>query len=94
MGYRMIKMRNGSHAEAVEMLGKAKDLMESAAEMMETACDMLRQGMSERGAVDYRRQTRDSRGRYSGREWDGSDERMMRREGWHEDDMPRGRYGY
>ena len=33
---------------------------------------------------------RDSRGRYSGRDWD---ERMMRRdENWEE--MPRSRYGY
>jgi hypothetical protein len=90
----MIRKRNGSNDEAVEMLNKAKDLMESATEMMETACDMLKHGISERGGMDYRNQMRDSRGRYSGREWDGSDERMMRREGWHEDDMPRGRYDY
>lgn len=88
----MIRMRDGgSHEDAVDMLGKAKDLMESATEMMETACDMLKQGMSERGGMYYRNQPRDSRGRYSGRDWD---ERMMRREDWREDDMPRGRYGY
>lgn len=44
--YRMIRMR--SNDDAVEMLGKAKDLMESATEMMEAACDMLKQGMNER----------------------------------------------
>lgn len=90
----MIRMRNGSQEDAVEMLGKAKDLMESATEMMETACEMLKQGMSERGGMDFRNQPRDSRGRYSGREWEDRGERMMRREDWREEDMPRGRYGY
>jgi len=82
MGYRMIRMR--SNEDAVEMIEKAKDLLESA-------CEMLRNGMNERG-MDYR--SRDSRGRYmSGRSHFGDDERMMRRDGdW--DDMPRGRYGY
>ena len=85
----MIRMR--SNEDAVEMLGKAKDLMESATEMLETACDMLKQGMSERNGMDYRNQSRDSRGRYSGRDWD---ERMMRRDENWDNDMPRGRYGY
>ena len=76
MGYRMIRMR--SNEDAMEMLDKAKSLIESA-------CEMLKNGM------DYR--SRDSRGRYSGRDWD-RDERMMRRDGEWDDDMPRGRYGY
>jgi len=83
MGYRMIRMR--SNEDAMEMLDKAKSLIESA-------CEMLKNGMDERNGMDYRNQMRDSRGRYSGRDWD-RDERMMRRDGdW--DDMPRGRYGY
>ena len=86
----MIRMR--SNEDAMETLKKAKDLMESATEMLETACDMLKNGMNERGGMDYRSQMRDSRGRYSGRDWN-RDERMMRRDdNW--DDSPRGRYGY
>lgn len=80
----MIRMR--SNEDAVEMIEKAKDLLESA-------CEMLKNGMNERSGMGYRNQMRDSRGRYSGRDWD-SDERMMRRDDWHEEDMPRGRYGY
>ena len=76
----MIRMR--SNGDAVEMIEKAKDLLESA-------CETLKNAMDERNGMGYRR---DSRGRYSGRDWD-RDERMMRRDGdW--DDMPRGRYGY
>lgn len=80
----MISMR--SNEDAMEMLDKAKSLIESA-------CEMLKQnGMDERGGMAYRNQMRDSRGRYSGRDWD-REERMMRRDGdW--EDMPRGRYGY
>jgi hypothetical protein len=75
-----------SNEDAVEMIEKAKDLLESA-------CEMLKNAMNERNGMDYRNQMRDSRGRYSGRDWDSRDERMMRRDGdW--DDMPRGRYGY
>ena len=49
--------------------------------------------MDERGGMDYR--SRDSRGRYmSGRSHFSDDERMMRRDGEWDDDMPRGRYGY
>jgi len=94
----MIRMRNDSQEDAVQMLDKAKELMESATEMMETACDMLKQSMSKRDGMGYRNdmgyrnQMRDSRGRYSSRDWD-MDERMMRREDWN-DDMPRGRFGY
>ena len=69
----------------MEMVEKAEDLLESA-------CDLLKQGMDERGGMDYRNQPRDSRGRYSGRDWN-REERMMRRDDW-QDDMPRGRYGY
>lgn len=94
----MVRMRNDSQEDAVQMLGKAKELMESATEMMETACDMLKQSMSKRSGMGYRNNidernmSRDSRGRFSGRNWD-EDERMMRRDdGW--DDMPRGRFGY
>ena len=79
----MIRMR--SNEDAVEMIDKAKDLLESA-------CEMLKNAMDERNGMGYRNQMRDRRGRYSGRDWD-RDERMMRRDGdW--DDMPRGRYGY
>lgn len=79
----MIRMR--SNEDAVEMIEKAKDLLESA-------CEMLKNAMDERNGMGYSNQMRDSRGRYSGRDWD-RDERMMRRYGdW--DDMPRGRYGY
>lgn len=79
----MIRMR--SNEDAVEMIEKAKDLLESA-------CEMLKNAMDERNGMGYRNQMRDSRGRYSGRDWD-RDERMMRRDGdW--GDMPRGRYGY
>lgn len=80
----MIRMR--SNEDAMELIEKAKDLLDSA-------CEMLKQnGMDERGGMNYRNQMRDSRGRYSGRDWD-SDERMMRRDDW-EGDAPRGRYGY
>lgn len=81
----MIRMR--SNEDAVEMIEKAKDLLESA-------CEMLKNAMDERNGMGYRNQMRDSRGRYmSGRSHFGDDERMMRRYGdW--DDMPRGRYGY
>ena len=85
----MISMR--SKGDAMEMLDKAKDLIESAHEMMENACEMLKSEMSERSGMGYRNQSRDSRGRYSSRDWN---ERTMRREDWREDDMPRGRYGY
>lgn len=79
----MIRMR--SNEDAVEMIEKAKDLLESA-------CETLKNAMDERNGMGYRNQMRDSRGRYPGRDWD-RDERMMRRYGdW--DDMPRGRYGY
>ena len=80
----MIRMR--SNEDAMEMIEKAKDLLESA-------CEMLKQnGMDERNGMGYRNQMRDSRGRYSSRDWD-REERMMRRDGdW--DDMPRSRYGY
>ena len=78
----MIRMR--SNEDAMEMLDKAKSLIESA-------CEMLKQnGMDERGGMNYRNTMRDSRGRYSGRDWD-IDERMMRRDDW---DMPNNRYGY
>lgn len=78
----MIRMR--SNEDAMEMLDKAKSLIESA-------CEMLKQnGMDERGGMNYRNTMRDSRGRYSGRDWD-RDERMMRRDDW---DMPNNRYGY
>ena len=88
-------IRTRSNEDAVEMLGKAKDLMESATEMLETACDMLKQGMSERNGMDYRNQSRDSRGRYmSNRNNYPEDERMMRREEWPDDEPRRGRYGY
>jgi hypothetical protein len=73
-----------SNEDAVEMIEKAKDLLESA-------CEMLKNAMDERNGMNYRNQMRDSRGRYSGRDWD-RDERMMRRDDM--DDMPRGRYGY
>jgi hypothetical protein len=36
---------------------------------------------------------RDSRGRYANRDWD-REERMMRRDGDWDNDMPRSRYGY
>lgn len=89
----MIRMR--ANEDAMEMLGKAKDLMESATEMLETACDMLKQGMSERNGMDYRNQSRDSRGRYmSSRMHNPEDERMMRREEWPDEDARRGRFGY
>ena len=80
----MIRMR--SNEDAMEMIEKAKDLLESA-------CEMLKQnGMDERNGMGYRNQMRDSRGRYmSGRSHFGDDERMMRRDDM--DDMPRGRYG-
>ena len=79
----MIRMR--SNEDAVEMIEKAKDLLESA-------CEMLKQnGMDERNGMGYRNQMRDSRGRYSGRDWD---ERMMRRDENWDNDIPRGRYGY
>ena len=79
----MISMR--SNEDAMEMLDKAKSLIESA-------CEMLNNGMDERNGMNYRNQMRGSRGRYSSRDWD-REERMMRRDGdW--DDMPRGRYGY
>lgn len=80
----MIRMR--SNEDAMDMLDKAKSLIESA-------CEMLKNGMDERGGMDYR--SRDSRGRYmSGRSHFSDDERMMRRDGEWDDDMPRGRYGY
>ena len=79
----MISMR--SSEDAMEMLDKAKSLIESA-------CEMLKNGMDERGGMAYRNQMRDSRGRYASRDWDRED-RMMRRDDWNED-MPRGRYGY
>lgn len=82
----MIRMR--SNEDAMETLNKAKDLLESATEMLETACDMLKNGMSERGGMDYRR---DSRGRYMSSRSHFGDERMMRRDDW---DMPNNRYGY
>lgn len=84
MGYRMIRMR--SNEDAVEMIEKAKDLLESA-------CEMLKNAMDERNGMGYRNQMRDSRGRFMGRDWD-RDERMMRRDGDWDNDMPRGRYGY
>lgn len=80
----MIRMR--SNEDAVEMIDKAKDLLESA-------CEMLKNAMDERNGMGYRNQMRDSRGRYSGRDWD-REERMMRRDGDWDNDMPRGRYGY
>ena len=80
----MIRMR--SNEDAMEMLDKAKSLIESA-------CEMLKNAMHERGGMNYRNQMRDSRGRYSGRDWD-REERMMRRDGDWDNDMPRGRYGY
>ena len=79
----MIRMR--SNEDAMELIEKAKDLLDSA-------CEMLKNGMDERGGMNYRNQMRDSRGRYANRDWD-SDERMMRRDEW-EGDAPRGRYGY
>ena len=79
----MISMR--SNEDAMEMLDKAKSLIESA-------CEMLKNGMDEHGGMAYRNQMRDSRGRYASRDWD-REERMMRRDDWNED-MPRGRYGY
>lgn len=80
----MIRMR--SNEDAVEMIDKAKDLLESA-------CEMLKNAMDERNGMGYRNQMRDSRGRYANRDWD-RDERMMRRDGDWDNDMPRGRYGY
>lgn len=80
----MIRMR--SNEDAVEMIEKAKDLLESA-------CEMLKNAMDERNGMGYRNQMRDSRGRFMGRDWD-RDERMMRRDGDWDNDMPRGRYGY
>ena len=74
----MIRMR--SNEDAMEMLDKAKSLIESA-------CEMFKNGM------DYRNQMRDSRGRYANRDWD-REERMMRRDGDWDNDMPRSRYGY
>jgi len=50
----MIRMR--SNEDAVEMIKKAKELLDSA-------CDMLHEGMSER-------RMRDSRGRFMGRDWE------------------------
>lgn len=80
----MIRMR--SNEDAVEMIEKAKDLLESA-------CEMLKNAMDERNGMGYRNQMRDSRGRYANRDWD-SNERMMRREEWPDDEPRRGRYGY
>jgi hypothetical protein len=68
------------------MIEKAKDLLESA-------CEMLKNAMDERNGMGYRNQMRDSRGRFMGRDWD-REERMMRRDGDWDNDMPRGRYGY
>ena len=82
-----------SNEDAVEMLGKAKDLLESVHDMLETTCDMLKQSMSERGGMDYRNQPRDSRGRYMSSRRYPEDERMMRREEW-PDERPMGRFGY
>lgn len=78
----MIRMR--SNEDAVDMIEKAKDLLESA-------CEMLKNSMDERNGMGYRNQMRDSRGRYAGRDWES--ERMMRRDDW-DNDMPRSRYGY
>jgi hypothetical protein len=75
-----------SNEDAVEMIEKAKDLLESA-------CEMLKNAMDERNGMGYRNQMRDSRGRFMGRDWD-REERMMRRDGDWDNDMPRGRYGY
>lgn len=50
----MIRMR--SNEDAVEMIKKAKELLDSA-------CDMLHEGMNER-------RMRDSRGRFMGRDWE------------------------
>ena len=72
-----------SSEDAMEMLDKAKSLIESV-------CEMLKNGMDERGGMGYRNQMRDSRGRSHF----SDDERMMRRDGEWDDDMPRGRYGY